>query len=119
MGLFQFLVPGEEYLERGLQRFQIQGVTYCNCALLPRWALREMGVINSANFWGLAGGGIQFRSNVEEQLRKYCDIIRVYKTPNQLLAEGNLRPGDICTWVEYQHTNVYAGNVCGTTQAAE
>ncbi len=87
-----------------------KGVTYCNCALLPRWALREMGVINSANFWGLAGGGIQFRSNVEEQLRKYCDIIRVYKTPNQLLAEGNLRPGDICTWVEYQHTNVYAGN---------
>lgn len=87
-----------------------KGVTYCNCALLPRWALREMGVIDSKNFWGLVGGGIQFRGDVEAQLRKYCDIIPVYKTPNQLLAEGNLLPGDICTWVEYQHTNVYAGN---------
>ena len=72
--------------------------------------MREMGVIDSKNFWGLVGGGIQFRGDVEAQLRKYCDIIPVYKTPNQLLAEGNLLPGDICTWVEYQHTNVYAGN---------
>lgn len=89
---------------------QTKGVTYCNCALLPRWALREMGVINSKNFWGVVGGGITFRGDVEAQLRKKCDIIRVYKTPNQLLKEGNLLPGDICTWVEYQHTNVYAGD---------
>ena len=32
------------------------------------------------------------------------------QTPNQLLKEGNLLPGDICTWVEYGHTNVYAGD---------
>lgn len=81
-----------------------------NCALLPRWGLREMGIIDSTNFWGISGGGIEFRGNVKEQLLQYCDIIRVYKTPNQLLAEGNLLPGDICTWKELQHTNVYAGN---------
>lgn len=86
------------------------GISYCNCALLPRWALREMGVIDSKNFWGLVGGGIQFRGDVKEQLLKHCEIISVYKTPNQLLAEGNLLPGDICTYVEYQHTNVYAGD---------
>lgn len=86
------------------------GISYCNCALLPRWALREMGIINSKNFWGLAGGGIQFRGDVKEQLLKHCEIIKVYKTPKQLLAEGNLLPGDICTYVEYQHTNVYAGD---------
>lgn len=93
-----------------LSMIQKKGYTYCNCALLPRWALRELGIIDSTNFWGLAGGGIQFRGNVKEQLLKHCEIIKVYKTPNQLLSEGNLLPGDICTWVEYQHTNVYAGN---------
>ena len=93
-----------------LSMIQKKGYTYCNCALLPRWGLRELGIIDSTNFWGLAGGGIQFRGNVKEQLLKHCEIIKVYKTPNQLLAEGNLLPGDICTWVEYQHTNVYAGN---------
>lgn len=81
-----------------------------NCALLPRWALREMGIIDSSNFWGVAGGEIVFRGNVKEQLLRYCDIIPVYKTPSQLLAEGNLLPGDICTWKELQHTNVYAGD---------
>lgn len=82
----------------------------CNCALLARWGLRDLGIIDSTNFWGLIGGGIEFRGNVKEQLLEHCEIISVYKTPNQLLAEGNLLPGDICTYVEYQHTNVYAGN---------
>lgn len=82
----------------------------CNCALLARWGLRDLGIIDSTNFWGLVGGGIEFRGNVKEQLLRYCEIIPVYKTPNQLLQEGNLLPGDICTYVEYQHTNVYAGN---------
>ncbi|MFR8548953.1 MAG: Ig domain-containing protein [Lachnospiraceae bacterium] len=82
----------------------------CNCALLARWGLRDMGIIDSTNFWGLIGGGIEYRGNVKEQLLRHCDIIPVYKTPNQLLKEGNLLPGDICTYVEYQHTNIYAGN---------
>lgn len=92
------------------------GIAYVNCALTPVWALREMGVIGSKNFYGQLGGTIKYcggaaaQANTKAMLEKYCDIIPVYKTPNQLLAEGNLLPGDICTWVEYQHTNVYAGN---------
>lgn len=89
---------------------QANGITYCNCALLARWGLRELKIINSKNFWGLVGGEIQYRGDVKDQLLKHCEIIRVFKTPNQLLAEGNLLPGDICSWVEYQHTNVYAGD---------
>ncbi len=93
-----------------------KGITYCNCALLPRWALREVGVLGSGNFWGLVGGGIQYGGSAKTQaktkaeLMAACEIIPVYKTPNQLLKEGNLLPGDICTYVDYQHTNVYAGN---------
>lgn len=82
----------------------------CNCALLARWGLRDLGVINSLNFWGVAGGDIVYRGDVKEQLLRHCDIIPVYKTPKQLLAEGNLLPGDICTYVNYAHTNVYAGD---------
>ena len=87
-----------------------KGQSACNCALLARWGLRDLGIINKKNFWGEKGGEITYRGDVKEQLLAHCEIIRVYKTPNQLLAEGALLPGDICTWVEYGHTNVYAGN---------
>lgn len=92
------------------------GITYCNCALLPRWALREMGVLGAGNFWGLIGGDIKYggssktQAKTKAELLKYCEIIPVFKTPKQLLKEGNLLPGDICTYVDYQHTNVYAGD---------
>ena len=69
-----------------------------------------MGVINEKNFWGEIGGEFVFRGDIKEQFLKRCKIIKVYQTPNQLLAEGNLLPGDICSWVEFRHTNVYAGN---------
>ena len=42
---------------------------------------------------------------------KRCAIISAYDTPNNLIAEGKLLPGDICTWTfDYNHTNIYAGN---------
>lgn len=87
-----------------------KGVTYVNCALTSRWALRELGILNTDNFWGAAGGGIVFRGTSKEQLLEHCEIIPVFKTPDELIAAGNLLPGDICTYVEYQHTNVYAGD---------
>lgn len=87
-------------------------VTYNNCALLARIALREMGILGEGqNFWGTPEGGIHFNSGVAAKLKERCEIISVYATPNQLLAEGRLLPGDICTWTfDYNHTNVYAGN---------
>ena len=93
-----------------LKDAQNKGKSSCNCALLARWGLRDLGIINKKNFWGEKGGEITYRGDVKDQLLKHCTITRVHKTPNQLLAEGNLLPGDICTWVEYGHTNVYAGN---------
>lgn len=85
-------------------------VGYMNCALGCRWALREMGLLDSSNFWGEAGGNFTFHGTSKEQLLQHCVIIPVKKTPNELLAEGNLLPGDICSYVSQQHTNVYAGN---------
>ena len=85
-------------------------VGYMNCALGCRWALREMGLLDSSNFWGASGGSFTFHGTSKTQLLKHCVIIPVKKTPNELLAEGNLLPGDICSYVHQQHTNVYAGN---------
>lgn len=85
-------------------------VGYVNCALTSRWALRDLGYLDSANFWGIKGGGIEFRGTAKTQILQHCVILSVNKTPNQLLAEGNLLPGDICSYVSMQHTNVYAGN---------
>lgn len=86
-----------------------RGITYNNCALMVRMALREMGRLGEKqNFWG-TDGGIHFNSGVENTLRQSCRIIEVHKSPAQLLAEGLLLPGDICTWHGMTHTNVYAG----------
>lgn len=87
-----------------------RGISYNNCALMVRMALREMGRLGETqNFWG-TDGGIHFNSGVETTLRQSCRIIEVHQTPNELLAQGMLLPGDICTWHGMVHTNVYAGN---------
>lgn len=86
------------------------GLTYNNCALMIRMALREMGRLGETqNFWGTSDGNIHFNSGVESVLKQSCRIIEADKSPAQLLAEGLLLPGDICTWHGMQHTNVYAG----------
>ena len=98
------------YWSTDIKNAQEKGKSCCNCALLARWGLRDLGVIGKRDFWGEPGGEINFRGDSKTLLQQHCQIIRVYKTPNQLLKEGNLLPGDICTWVEYGHTNVYAGD---------
>ncbi|MFR3320469.1 MAG: hypothetical protein ACLTSZ_03940 [Lachnospiraceae bacterium] len=85
-----------EQLRRGsaaLSAIQKKGYTYCNCALLPRRGLRELGIIDSKNFWGWQEAVFNSRGNVKEQLLKHCEIIKAYKTPNQLLAEWKPAPG--------------------------
>lgn len=81
---------------------------YASCVQIAQWGLRDLGIIGNGNFRGDIGGGFTIKD--KEQLLKHCVILEVNKTPNQLLAEGNLLPGDICSHVAIQHTNVYAGN---------
>lgn len=84
---------------------------YTNCAHMVRMALRELGYLeNSQTFYGLSSGEIKFSSGTRETLELHCEIIQADKSPEQLLSEENLLPGDICTWRGMQHTNVYAGN---------
>lgn len=90
-----------------------KGKRACNCALLARWALKEAGLIpqNTGIFYGKLGGGIQWGVGTKSAVTKTCDLIKIgNKTVKQLIASGDLQPGDIVTYVDIQHTNIYAGN---------
>ena len=85
----------------------------CNCATLPNWALKIIGVLaaDDASFYGKKGGDIAWRkSATKAAVEKYCDVIKVgNKTVNKAMADGTLRKGDIVTYVSMNHTNVYLG----------
>jgi len=80
------------------------------CAALPYWGLVEIGVLDPGDSFYGKGGKIHWRkeASTKAKLKKYAKIIKVNKTPNQLLKANNLKVGDICLWGG--HTNVYAGN---------
>ena len=102
-----------KYLEEQWNKALKKGKRACNCALLARWALKEAGLIpqNTGIFYGKLGGGIQWGAGTKAAVTKTCDLIKVgNKTVKQLIASGDLQPGDIVTYVDIQHTNIYAGN---------
>ncbi|MDO5539452.1 MAG: Ig-like domain-containing protein [Eubacteriales bacterium] len=94
-----------------------------SCLHLANYALRDIGVLTETQWfydgqpgdegkgWNKTGGDrfIFPKQATEQAIRKYCDILVVNKTAAQLKAEGNLLPGDICSW-QGSHTSVYAGN---------
>lgn len=85
----------------------------CNCATLPNWALKMIGVLaaDDASFYGKKGGDIAWKkSATKAAVEKYCDVIKVgNKTVNKAMSDGTLRKGDIVTYVSMNHTNVYLG----------
>lgn len=102
-----------KYLEEQWSKALKKGKRACNCALLARWAMKEAGLIpqDTGIFYGKLGGGIQWGAGTKAAVTKTCDLIKVGdKTVKQLIASGDLQPGDIVTYVDLQHTNIYAGN---------
>lgn len=85
----------------------------CNCATLPNWALKIIGVMdeNAASFYGKKGGEIAWRkSATKAAVEKYCEVIKIgNKTVNKAMKDGTLKKGDIVTYVSMNHTNVYLG----------
>lgn len=101
-----------KYLEEQWKNAVRKEKRACNCALLARWALKEAGLIPQTTgiFYGKKGGTISWGSGAKAEVGKTCDIIKIgNKTVKQLIASGQLQPGDIVTYVDIQHTNIYAG----------
>ena len=102
-----------KYLEEQWDKALKKGKRACNCALLARWALKEAGLIpqDAGIFYGKKGGTIQWGAGTKAAVTKTCDLIKVgNKTVKQLIASGDLQSGDIVTYVDIQHTNIYAGD---------
>ena len=84
-----------------------------NCATIANWALRKLGVFKRGNyFWGRLGGTIACDDATLAILKKYCRLIHVNgkKTVGKLIKDGTLQSGDIVTYMDIQHTNIYAGD---------
>lgn len=88
-----------------------KGPKATNCALLVRWALKDMGLLERDDFFYYTyGNTFRWTGNTEAHLRQNLEILEVRKTARQLIANGYLQPGDICCWHSMQHVNVYAGS---------
>ena len=101
-----------KYLEEQWSNALKNNKRACNCALLARWALKEAGLIpqDTKIFYGKLGGTIQWGSGTKEAVTATCDLISVQnRTVQELINDGTLQPGDIVTYVDLQHTNIYAG----------
>lgn len=85
-----------------------------NCAGAVQWGLLRSGVIGTtrkAIQWYGAPGSIRWlNSNAKKDAETYFDIIPVHKTVNAAIKAGTLQPGDILTYDNMAHTNVYLGN---------
>lgn len=90
-----------------------KGNRKANCATIANWALRMLGVTGKGMYvYGKADGSLAWNIETEAAIRDKCDVIHVNgkKTAKQAEKEGILIGGDICTYQDFLHTNVYAGN---------
>lgn len=85
---------------------------YTNCMGGVGFAMKESGLPASACSWYGAKGFVRWlNDHAEADLKKYADIIRIGdRTPSQLVADGTLCPGDILTFMTFNHTCIYLGN---------
>ena len=82
-----------------------------NCALLVRWALKDLGILDREDFFYYTyGNTFRWTGDTEAHLRQRLEILEVRATARNLIRNGNLQPGDICCWHSMQHVNVYAGD---------
>lgn len=84
-----------------------------SCVQIASYAFGNMGILNlpvKQWFYATAGGSFVYKKGAKEAIEKYCDILVVNKSLDQLKKEGNLFPGDICSWSDIAHMSIYAGN---------
>lgn len=102
-----------KYLNEQWSKALKEGKRSCNCALLARWALKEAGLIPQSTgiFYGKSDGTISWSKDTEKAVKKTCDVIKIgNRTVSQLISDGTLKSGDIVTYANLQHTNIYAGS---------
>ena len=90
------------------------GAAHSRCSHIVRWGLTAVGVTPAGAFIyaNTSGNGkvvYNKKASNSASFKSKITVIDAYKTPNELLKEGNLLPGDICIWC-MDHISVYAGD---------
>ena len=93
--------------------FDVEKVTnkVINCGSLTRWVLRDLGIMTTADhLYPNRSNIFKQKGNVDTKatILKSCDILYVNRTGSAMIADGTLKPGDMC--FAKDHANIYAGN---------
>lgn len=93
---------------RGFEDTRKKGKYLINCVDGVQWACLIAGIPSNALAWYGSGGVVWLNSKAKERARKYFKIINAKgQTVRQLYDQGLLCEGDILTYVNLSHTNVY------------
>lgn len=104
--------------EKALENFQKGKQSNVNCSMLPTWALRNAGIIganegvDNCHPPGAAHSRIRWGDDVVAEIKQKAEINEYggQKTVKELVATGEITPGDIIGYDNYQHLNIYAGD---------
>ena len=83
-----------------------------NCATIANWCFRILGIFKAGMYvYGKLGGTLACSDETLAALKKHCTLVHVNgkKTVDMCIKDGWLLPGDVVTYVDIQHTNIYAG----------
>lgn len=109
-----------EYAAAGEKTFakaRKKGNYKVNCSGGVYWIMCDTGIFpdrSVLNWYGCKGGIRWLNDHAEADFKKYFDVIYVgNKTVVQCIKDGTLHPGDIITYMNISHTNMYLGNIGG------
>lgn len=109
-----------EYAASGEKTFakaRKKGNYKVNCSGGVYWIMCDTGIFpdrSVLNWYGCKGGIRWLNNHAEADFKKYFDVIYVgNKTVVQCIKDGTLHPGDIITYMNISHTNMYLGNIGG------
>ena len=83
-----------------------------NCATIANWCLRYFKVFKAGNYFYGSNGRLCCSEETMNALVNNCTMINVKgnKTVDQCIQDEWFLPGDIVTYSDMSHTNIYAGN---------
>lgn len=104
--------------EEALENFQKGKQSNVNCSMLPTWALRNAGIVgakegvDNCHPPGAAHSRIRWGDEVVAEIKQKAEINEYggQKTVKELVESGEITPGDIIGYDNYQHLNIYAGD---------
>lgn len=83
-----------------------------NCMGGVSFACKDIGIPSAALQWYGTKGGIHWLTeNAKKEAEKYFTFIEVKtKTVSKCINDGTILPGDLVTYMDMAHTNIYLGN---------